>query len=299
MNLVIAVVCAAGVWLFFSGLPLLRHNSLTSRVEPYLNSSHGARTRRGRTHARGDLRAWARARVAAQRLPGGSDLERRLAAAGSALSPEDFRLEQVAWGGVGLLLFVFTASAAAAAGVDVDVRALPVLAALSFAIGYVGRDQRLSRDAGARRARLLEELPVAVDLLALAVMSGESIPAAVGRVGAKVGGAIGAELSAVDRDVKAGATVGVALASLARRIPDAAVARMVDSLTTAIERGAPVAEVLRAHADDLRDRRRQRMIELGAKREILMLIPVVFLIMPVVIVFALFPGLVTLDLLVP
>jgi tight adherence protein C len=56
---------------------------------------------------------------------------------------------------------------------------------------------------------------------------------------------------------------------------------------------------LRGQADDARDARRRHLLELGGKKEVLMLVPVVFLIMPVVVVFALYPGLVTLDLLVP
>ncbi len=41
------------------------------------------------------------------------------------------------------------------------------------------------------------------------------------------------------------------------------------------------------------------LLEMGGRREVLMLVPVVFLIMPVVVVFALLPGLVSLELLVP
>jgi tight adherence protein C len=57
--------------------------------------------------------------------------------------------------------------------------------------------------------------------------------------------------------------------------------------------------VLRAQADDVRESRRRELIELGGKREVLMLVPVVFLIMPVVVMYALLPGLVSLNLIVP
>ncbi|MFN2388126.1 MAG: pilus assembly protein TadB, partial [Actinomycetota bacterium] len=40
------------------------------------------------------------------------------------------------------------------------------------------------------------------------------------------------------------------------------------------------------------------LLETAGRREVLMLVPVVFLIMPVVVVFALYPGIVSLDLLV-
>jgi tight adherence protein C len=82
-------------------------------------------------------------------------------------------------------------------------------------------------------------------------------------------------------------------------VPEPAVARLVDALCTGIEKGSPLADVLRAQADDGRDLSRRRLLELGGRREVWMLVPVVFLIMPVVVVWALYPGLVSLDLLVP
>jgi tight adherence protein C len=76
-------------------------------------------------------------------------------------------------------------------------------------------------------------------------------------------------------------------------------ARFVDAVCTGIERGAPLSDVLRAQADDARDARRRQLLELGGQKEVWMLVPVVFLIMPVVVLFALYPGLVSLNLLVP
>ena len=90
-----------------------------------------------------------------------------------------------------------------------------------------------------------------------------------------------------------------ALETLKRRAPMTGVGRLVDALTTGIERGAPLADVLRAQANDGREARRRYLLETGGRREVLMLIPVVFLVMPVVVVFALLPGVVSLDLLVP
>jgi tight adherence protein C len=99
--------------------------------------------------------------------------------------------------------------------------------------------------------------------------------------------------------MRAGTTTVEALEEMARCSREPAVARLVDALCTALERGAPLAEVLRAQADDVREASRRRLLELGGRREVLMLIPVVFLILPVVVMFALLPALVTLDLLVP
>jgi tight adherence protein C len=53
--------------------------------------------------------------------------------------------------------------------------------------------------------------------------------------------------------------------------------------------------VLRAQAVDAREAGRRDLLESGGKREIAMMIPVVFLVLPVTILFALYPGAVTLT----
>ena len=61
------------------------------------------------------------------------------------------------------------------------------------------------------------------------------------------------------------------------------------------ERGTPLAEVLRAQAVDVREVSKRALLEAGGRKEISMMVPVVFLILPVTVLFALFPGLVTLT----
>ena len=59
----------------------------------------------------------------------------------------------------------------------------------------------------------------------------------------------------------------------------------------AIERGTPLADVLRAQAQDVRDNSKRELMEIAGKKEIAMLAPVVFFILPLTVVFAVFPGL--------
>lgn len=184
-------------------------------------------------------------------------------------------------------------------GVGVNFAALPALGLISFASGFAARDWWLGKQVEERRSVLQEELPTAIDLVTLSIMAGESVPASFTRVARVMHSEMGAELRRVVADMRAGAPIVEALEELKDRIPDYGAVRFVDALCTGIERGAPLADVLRAQADDGREARRRRLIELGGQREVLMLVPVVFLIMPVVIVFALLPGFVSLDLLVP
>ena len=70
-------------------------------------------------------------------------------------------------------------------------------------------------------------------------------------------------------------------------------ARFIDGLLVAIERGTPLAEVLRAQAADVREAGKRRLLEAGGRKEIAMMVPVVFLVLPVTVLFALFPGLIS------
>jgi tight adherence protein C len=78
---------------------------------------------------------------------------------------------------------------------------------------------------------------------------------------------------------------------LSERTASPPITRFVDGLVVAIQRGTPLGAVLRAQAQDARVAARQSLIEQGGRREILMMVPVVFLVLPVTVLFAVFPGL--------
>lgn len=285
-----------GLALAVSGVPILRRVRLADRVEPYLAGLHG---RPSRLH--GPTRSAPPRIVAriAELLPLRDDLAQRLVAAGEERAPDQFRVEQLVWGLGGLSAAIGLVVAAASVGMTVDPFAVAPFALLATATGWAGRDWALTRQVHRRRAVLADELPPAIDLLVLALMAGESVPAAFARISGLLRGPLAAEIDAVLADVRTGSPVVEALEGFALRVDEPAVARFVDALCTGIEKGAPLADVLRAQADDGRDQRRRRLLEMGGRREVWMLVPVVFLIMPVVVVWALFPGLVSLDLLVP
>jgi tight adherence protein C len=64
----------------------------------------------------------------------------------------------------------------------------------------------------------------------------------------------------------------------------------VDQIVAALERGAPLAAVLQAQASDAREETKRSLIEQAGRKEILMLLPLVFLILPLSVLFAVFPG---------
>jgi tight adherence protein C len=83
---------------------------------------------------------------------------------------------------------------------------------------------------------------------------------------------------------------------MSRRVQSNTLRRFVDALVIAVNRGAPLIEVLHSHAREARDMQRNRVLEVAGKSEISMMIPVVFLILPISILFALWPSLSNLNL---
>ena len=230
------------------------------------------------------------------RLVGGApSVRRRLAGLAEPTTVEEFRLEQVVWGAAGLLAGAgLPAGFGALAG---DIRPLLVLALAGSGLvgGVLARDWWLSRQLERREQQMLAEFPVLADLLALAVVAGESPAEALTRVCALTGGELARDLDAALARARAGRPLAAALTELAERTTLEPFARFVQGIVVAIERGTPLADVLRAQAEDVRELGKRALLEAGGRKEVQMLVPVVFLILPVTVLFALFPGLLTLT----
>jgi tight adherence protein C len=169
----------------------------------------------------------------------------------------------------------------------------------AFALGVLLRENRLTAQVNVRERRILEEFPTVAELLALAVAAGESPVAALDRVVRRSSGELSADLRDVLSEVRTGTPIARAFDDLAARSGLPAVSRFAEGVAVAVERGTPLADVLHAQAGDVREAGRRALIESGARREVLMMVPVVFLVLPTVVVFAFWPGLVGLRLVVP
>ncbi|MDP9820435.1 type II secretion system F family protein [Nocardioides massiliensis] len=234
-----------------------------------------------------------------ERVLGGADsVRRRLDRAGSDMTVHDFRVSQVMWG---LVAFAGTAAVALLVSLRSPDRAVPMLIAcvLAFAIGVLLRENRLTAQVRQREERMLAEFPTVAELLALAVAAGEGPVQATARVAGRTNGELARELERVLAAVRTGTPVTRALDDLAARTGLPVLARFAEGMAVAIERGTPLTDVLHAQAADVREARRRALIESGARREVLMMAPVVFLVLPTVVFFVFFPGVVGLRLFAP
>ncbi len=174
-----------------------------------------------------------------------------------------------------------------------------LLCATGFAVGVLARDTYLSSQVSTRERRMLAEFPTVAELLALAVAAGESPVAALDRVVRRSGGELSRDLAGVLAAVRTGEPVSEAFDRLAQVTGLPLVARFAQGVAVAVERGTPLADVLHAQAADVREAGRRELIEVAARKEIFMMVPVVFLILPVTVLIAFWPGVIGLRLTTP
>lgn len=297
-------VAGLGLWLVGIRLLASRRSSLEQRVLPYLRDLPAelrpATPGPGSSLLQGLVQPWVRTLAGGvERVLGGSaGIARRLERAGSSSTVHEFRVEQVVWG---FVAFFGAAVPSALLTARTPGRALPlfILCLCAFALGVLLRENRLTAQVERRERRMIEELPTVAELLALAVAAGEGPVAALDRVVQRSRGELAAELRRVLAEIRTGTPVAQAFDALAARNGLAAVSRFAEGVAISVERGTPLADVLHAQAGDVREAGRRVLIESGARREVLMMVPVVFLVLPTVVVFAFWPGLVGLRLVVP
>ncbi|MCK9932058.1 type II secretion system F family protein [Frankia sp. Mgl5] len=226
-------------------------------------------------------------------LGGRVALNRRLVQAGGRTPVEEFRVQQVICAVAGALLGALVLAMRTLFGVGPPALVGIALVVAGAAGGILARDWWLTRAIREREDRMLMEFPTVAELLALAVTAGESAIGALERVSRLTHGELGTELRLALADAHAGASLVQALEGIATRTSLPPLARFVDGMAVAIERGTPLADVLRAQAVDVREAGKRQLLEAGGRKEIAMMIPVVFLILPTTVIFAFYPALVS------
>lgn len=306
----LGLVAGGGLVLVLARVRAIRRPSLELRVLPYVRAVAPVEGPARPTTAPGRGGTTAalvgvfgpsvrRAADAVEKVLGGSaSVRRRLARAGLDRTVHDFRVEQVVWG----------LAALGAAAVWGAVRTIGdpgaavgsvVLCLLAFVCGVLAREQRLTTQVRRRERRIVEEFPTVAELLALAVAAGEGPVAALERVVARSGGELSRDLAAVLAAVRTGEPVAEAFDRMAATTGLPLVARFASGVAVAVERGTPLADVLHAQAAEVRDAGRRELIESAARREVFMMVPVVFLVLPVTVLFVFYPGVVGLRLVAP
>lgn len=302
---VLGGLAGLGLVLVTSRVLVLRRTPLAVRVLPYIRDlPHverlGSRVASSTPAAVGVFGPVLRSAAdAVERVLGGAaSVRRRLERAGIDKTVHEFRIEQVQWGVAGFAIGAAYGLLRALADPGQVVLGL-VLCGIGAVLGVLGRDSYLSSQVKARERRILAEFPTVAELLALSVAAGEGPVAALDRVVRRSGGELSADLARVLAAVRTGEPVAAAFDRLAASSGLPLVARFAQGIAVAVERGTPLADVLHAQAADVREAGRRELIEVAARKEVLMMIPVVFLVLPVTILFAFWPGVLGLSLTAP
>jgi len=296
-------VVGAGLLMAILATPPLRRTTLSDRIAPYLtdaatpsrlltgNSTGSTVTALGRITAplvRDAVRFIDRV------LGGRASVARRLAALDSPLTVDQFRTEQVLWGAVGAVAGAGVGLLAVLLGQS-NPLILVLLIFASAAGGVLGRDWWLSQAMDKRDAEIIAEFPVIAEMLALAVTAGEGPVGAIDRITRLAHGPLVTQLGGILAETRAGMPFLSAITGLRDRTRLEPLARFLDGMAVAIERGTPLADVLRAQAADVRALGKRQLLESGGRKEIAMMVPVVFLVLPITILFALYPGLIAIT----
>ncbi|WP_235566980.1 type II secretion system F family protein [Microbacterium sp. Root180] len=288
---VLGCALGGGVCLALSRAPRWGAPSLARRIAPYIRDVTDPRgTGLAAATAPHDVSlVWRAAQRRFAGLLGGDEsLRGRLRQAGSPMDAAAFRGRQLVWGIAGLALGGLVAVIAVLIGRTTP--ALAVVPPLFAVVATLAPDAWLAHAARARVARIQDELPTVLEFLALCLSAGEGILDSLRRVSVIGAGELTAELREAVVAVGTGSPLPEALAALSDRLRISALSRAVDQLVAAIDRGAPLAHVLHAQALDAREDAKRTLIERAGRKEIYMLVPLVFLILPLSVLFAVFPG---------
>lgn len=287
-----------GLWSMLAAIPRWGAEPLVRRVAPYIRDISDPQGTSLPLVAPADpaafivralRRVWSALAGASSRVWGVSDaVTARLGRAGWSMTAAQYRERQLGAAMVAALVGAFLAIMARVAGnPSPAVMILPVLAAVA---GVLAVEFTLARAVTRRRARIDDELPTVLEFLALCLSAGEGLLDAIRRTAGVGVGDLSSELRAVVLAVGTGSPLADALAAFSARVDVPGVQRAVDHLVAALERGAPLAAVLKDQAADAREDHKRALLEKAGQNEVLMLVPLVFLILPLSVVIAVFPG---------
>jgi tight adherence protein C len=214
-------------------------------------------------------------------------LPQRLAAAGLAgkVSVEAFLALRVGVTAVGALAALCLGAIAHLSGSKLFFLALVVGAAGFFSPRYF-----LERRARVRRSRIHEELPDALDLLAVTVEAGLGLHAAMARLVETTDGPLADEFALVLTELRVGDSSERALKRMATRLQSPEMASFARSLIQGEQLGLSLAQTLRNLAEDTRRKRRAVAEELASKAPVKMLLPTALFIFPALFVIILGPA---------
>jgi tight adherence protein C len=130
--------------------------------------------------------------------------------------------------------------------------------------------------------------------MGLLLAAGLPVSVALAWLAPRTNGQIGEILTEIAENIELGADIRFELSELSS-YADAGLSELAEKLILMIERGAGVSHQVFELATSLRQALYRELLQKAGANETKMLIPTVFLILPVTVLFALFPSLIVLQ----
>jgi tight adherence protein C len=132
--------------------------------------------------------------------------------------------------------------------------------------------------------------PAFIDMLSLCVASGMSLRAALQSTGNRISETLREPWNELLSNSVENTSLLVQLDSVAITNPHSVNSRIANTLLVASERGTSLVDVLHGLANEIRAENRRQLLEIAARKDVQMMLPVVFGILPSVVAVALFPA---------
>lgn len=228
------------------------------------------------------------------RLPNRDAIEAKLTLTAAKVSVRQFRIQQFLSGIVGLGFGLFLNLITIAKPSLIIQALLPTSVLVGWYLPMANLNSRFNR----LRDNLNFGFGEAVDLIALAVTAGNSLTAAIIQVADAVSSPWREQLINIRQDLSSGLSIFTSLDRAKTRLNLPAFTKFVNSALITLERGTPLSAQLRIQANEVAEMLRRDLMQKAGKKETAMLLPIVFLILPTIVIATLFPGVLALGKLI-
>jgi tight adherence protein C len=147
-----------------------------------------------------------------------------------------------------------------------------------------------------RHTGVLYELPDFINLLGVGIAAGESLHSSLSFVTSRASGQVATEFRTLLKALELGSSLEHELKQLSDRFPQTQMAELCNKMSISLRRGTSLSHLLSEQAQSIRSEIQIQRVKQAGKNETRMMVPLVFLILPITVIFAIFPSLSLLNI---
>ena len=166
----------------------------------------------------------------------------------------------------------------------------------TLAQAAVTKKRRKIRITNSAAAEIDRELPDLVELMSVVLHSGQSLQVALELIAERGIGKFATRVRQMQTRLQLAATLDSELQAICADLPTAGIREFANKVSIAVNRGTPLAASLASLAFTLRQRVANDLLRKAGANETKMLIPLVTMVLPVTVIFALYPSTAVLQL---